>query len=206
MNASKSSAYYIVRVGCAFTFTHELGHILGMHHNIEQNQNQFYSYGHGLINTEGNVSTIMSYRQLPGSSQIYPKILFWSNGEQLYNGYSLGNSHTSDNRRVLLERAPIVSSFMPEPEVIKPVLNIQSAYCLGQNFANWTSVPNAQFYQVWFSASGGASEGVLLHSGEELSEFVSVPSEGQLAVRACDSASCGAFSNSIYVNYYSLCL
>lgn len=45
INASKELAYYIARVGCQYTFTHELGHVLGMQHNIEQSQNQFYSYG-----------------------------------------------------------------------------------------------------------------------------------------------------------------
>lgn len=148
----------------------------------------------------------MSYRQLPNSSQNHPRILYWSSDSEVFNGYSLGNSHTSNNRRVLIERAPIVASFMPEPQKLKPTLNVQSAYCLGQNFANWTSVPNTQFYQLWFTASDHISNGIILYSGGELSAFTSAPSSGRISVRACDAHSCGEFSNSVQVNYYPLCL
>ena len=48
-----------------YTFGHELGHNIGLLHNIEEGRNNYYSYGHGSYidkgNTPINFRTIMAY-------------------------------------------------------------------------------------------------------------------------------------------------
>ena len=43
-----------------FTFGHEVGHILGCSHNIEQTPNPFVSYGVGYLIPNTNERTIMA--------------------------------------------------------------------------------------------------------------------------------------------------
>ena len=84
---------------------HELGHNFGAHHNIEQDTNSYYPYGHGHLISAGNgvqgSTTILAYTRSGHSTRAN----YYSNPDQLYppTGTPLGVSGVSNNARLLME-------------------------------------------------------------------------------------------------------
>jgi peptidyl-Asp metalloendopeptidase len=76
IGASYSSAFTVVKASAfnQYTFTHELGHNIGLNHSD------------GYVNSSGGFRTIMAY----GS---YPRIRRFSNPNLTYNGYRTGSSY-----------------------------------------------------------------------------------------------------------------
>lgn len=106
-------AYNVVQVDRAtskYTFTHELGHIFSVSHNV-----QAYCGLEGLAACgyfNGVFNTIMGV-----SNNAYNRILYWSNPNLTYNGYSLGDS-VSNSAGMLNVMASIVANYRtgsPDP-------------------------------------------------------------------------------------------
>ena len=107
-HAASENAYAVVQRTCLernITAAHELGHILGADHQRELTLNFRYAYGHGHQNIAQGVRTIMAF---PCPKWDCRRINVWSGPG---DGGWLGNDETSNNRRVVSERAAIVAGF-----------------------------------------------------------------------------------------------
>jgi hypothetical protein len=93
INASYSSAFTIVKSSAfsQYTFSHELGHNLGLQHSD------------GYVNATGRFRTIIAY----GS---YPRIRRYSNPNLTYNGYRTGDS-SHNEASIVNNHATYMSNF-----------------------------------------------------------------------------------------------
>ncbi len=104
--------------GTAYSFGHELGHLMGAHHNRTAGGGTYaYSYGHKESSSPcGPWMTIMA------ESMDAKTIPFWSNPNETYcDGTVMGNSINEDNRRTLNDTAPYVANFLcglPRPSTV----------------------------------------------------------------------------------------
>lgn len=83
IKSSASTAFAIAKVSAfsAYTFTHELGHNIGLQHSD------------GYVNSSGGFRTVMAY----GS---YPRIRRFSNPSLTYNGYKTGDSDQNSSSKL----------------------------------------------------------------------------------------------------------
>ena len=86
-----SSAFNVVDRGCIsnFSFAHELGHNMGMHHDRANSSGTgvfSYSYGYGQ---PGGYRDTMAYQSACGSGAC-PRVNYWSSPDVTYNGNPLG--------------------------------------------------------------------------------------------------------------------
>ena len=106
-------AMSVVNYSCAtgyYSFAHEIGHIQGASHNVENSGGASFAYGYGYRNiaTSPAWRTIMSY----GCSTVAcPRLQYFSNPNINYNGLAMGTPSTNDNARVLNETAATVAGF-----------------------------------------------------------------------------------------------
>lgn len=102
IGSTAATAFAAVYWDCAtgyYSFGHEIGHLQSARHNPETDPTTTpYAYGHGYRYT-GSPSwrTIMAYDCTSGC----PRLNYWSNPNNLYNGVPMGTASTSDNARVL---------------------------------------------------------------------------------------------------------
>lgn len=124
IRANAASAFAIVHYDCAtgyYSFSHEIGHLQGARHNCEVDSSTTpYEYGHGY-QYNNDWRSVMSYNCPSGC----PRIPYWSNPNNNYNGVKMGNNCTSgsgcsqgrkccsNNVRVLNNTASIVAGFRP---------------------------------------------------------------------------------------------
>ncbi|MBD2019317.1 hypothetical protein H6F43_03855 [Leptolyngbya sp. FACHB-36] len=117
INAVNEKAFGVVRQDCAarggqYSFAHEVGHIQGARHNIEEDPKDVpYRYGHGYCYPPGGWRTIMSYDNCGSSTS---RKLFWSNPNQRYpnnGGAPRGTATRQNNTRVLNQTASKVANF-----------------------------------------------------------------------------------------------
>jgi len=106
------------------TFAHELGHLMGQTHNIEDTSGTGahpYSYGYRQPTTTG-FYTVMAYRLKDSSQQ---GIRYFSSPDVSYNGAPTGIANQSDNVRSLRQTMPIVGGFRTGPTVpvVRRVVN-----------------------------------------------------------------------------------
>jgi peptidyl-Asp metalloendopeptidase len=112
IRAGASSAFAVVDVtaGCTlkFTFTHEVGHLIGAEHNLsDASDPPSYPWAHGYIN--GNSwRTMMAYQK--GCSPC-TRLPYWSSPLITYGGAAMGTADKEDNARVLRENSRSVSEF-----------------------------------------------------------------------------------------------
>lgn len=106
IHASYDRAFAVVNYLCAvgnFSFAHELGHIAGGRHNIENDSNIYpYAYGHGYQSPVQTFRTIMSYNCAAGDC---PRVNYWSNPDSLYSGEVMGEVDISNITQVWDENA-----------------------------------------------------------------------------------------------------
>ncbi len=155
-NASKAFAVVKPSIGCQgkYTFTHEIGHIMGCNHDIiEHSGNNPYKYGHGYIHyVEDNPSiswrTMMSYATACRDTDYYcTRIPYWSNIVKTYNGIVMGDATYANNARVWNERAQTVSEFRLISDN-KTLTSSDNSSALYQNIRVTQSITTQNGYQV----------------------------------------------------------
>jgi peptidyl-Asp metalloendopeptidase len=111
LNSSASSAFSVTSYSCMtgyYSFAHEIGHNFGARHDPQTDPSTTpYAYGHGYRSPTNTWRTIMAYNCSPSC----PRINYWSNPAKTYNGQAMGTTATSNNARVLSERAATVAAF-----------------------------------------------------------------------------------------------
>lgn len=124
LGGSKSFAFFAASYSCIeenLTFAHELGHLLGCHHDTFVANNQKFPYGHGYVYKPGNWRTLMAYSDACASCV---RIQRWSNPNKIYRGVPLGTTNKEDNARVCKENLNKVAQF--EQPLNNAVLNNQN--------------------------------------------------------------------------------
>lgn len=133
--ANAATAFAAVRASCAtgyYSFAHEIGHLQGARHNIDIDPSTLpFADGHGYC--QPNVSfgwrTIMAYGCANGDG---PRIQYWSNPNNTYQGVAMGVAGSSNNVRVLNETDYTVANF--RSSAVPPPGNVWSlAYSWGCN-------------------------------------------------------------------------
>jgi hypothetical protein len=93
----KTEAFAVVKYDCAveaYSFPHELGHVLGAAHNKGDGGTGLYSYSYGWRSGAGAYRSLMSYP--PGT-----RLPVWSNPNVTYVGYACGDALDADNVKTL---------------------------------------------------------------------------------------------------------
>lgn len=107
----QEKAFVVVNQACFsyHSFQHEVGHLFGNRHNIEEDAEiQPAEHGHGYLLRGIRQRTIMSY---PTGCAVCSRIPRWSNPQQTLRGRPLGQSQTADESRVLRENAADIAAF-----------------------------------------------------------------------------------------------
>ena len=123
-NAFESSAFSVVKRSCMsaagkYTLAHELGHLMGAHHDWNDDSTGSVPYSHGHVQPTPAPGfawrTVMSYDDLC-TSQFFdcPRVLNWSNPNISIDGKATGIATTAspeDNHRQLIDSANTVANF-----------------------------------------------------------------------------------------------
>ena len=91
-----------------YSFGHEIGHLVGCHHDPFVDTNTAFPYGHGYVHPSNTWRTIMAYVNACGSC---PRLQYWSNPNVTYGGVPMGTVATHDNTRVWNERSNTIMAF-----------------------------------------------------------------------------------------------
>jgi hypothetical protein len=106
IGAVASSGFFVQNHTCStFTFVHEAAHLFGARHDNDPTTTPF-AYGHGYVNKTKNFRTIMAVNSNP-----QPRLGYFSNIDQTYNGGAMGTSRKNNNERVMAERAATMAAF-----------------------------------------------------------------------------------------------
>lgn len=195
---------------------HEIGHVLNGRHEIdcglsEPPQACGYVYDDG-VDPDGCVWQTMMGGYItcpfdfskPPSQQDNPRLARWSNPNVSYGGIPTGTS-LANMASALDVNMPYASGWTvnppPPPSTPNPISST-SWYCKGQNTVSWTAQTNATEYRLYKMGSYPS----LLYSGPNTQVNVNVASAGYVAAKACNISGCSAFSDQVYVTWYSICL
>lgn len=104
----KHSAFGVTVRTCipGHTFTHEIGHNIGCHHDPANAGNAIYPYSYGYRTPDNAYRSIMSYS--PGT-----RVNRWSGPNVQYLGYTMGVANSQDNARSIGDTRMTVSQFFP---------------------------------------------------------------------------------------------
>ncbi len=103
-------AYAIVRSDCyktPYVLLHEVGHLMGLSHNVESQPSALFNTGHGYQDPLRRFSTVMCANNPTGT------IPYFSSATRLYNGLPLGNAYKADSEALLRLHGPIVANYRP---------------------------------------------------------------------------------------------
>ena len=107
-----SVAFAIVRPGCLGSLAHELGHTMGLGHELgNANDNPFRPWAYGYYSCAGAFATIMAYPN--NCATATPRIPAYSDPTRTYGGVSVGIAGVADNARALRETTPLVEQYAP---------------------------------------------------------------------------------------------
>lgn len=165
-NLNDFEAYSVTKYGCMSggTFTHELGHTLGLDHNREDAAAHFIdsdAYNFGYYFQDGSFSTIGSIMSYEGSRRDY-----FSNPEVLYNGHAFGVFHDDDpensanNARMVRLNALAIAGYrdrpgeMPSPQAVSEVEGSLGSFPNGI-FVEWEPVAGAHYYRIYRGRRSG---------------------------------------------------
>ncbi len=106
LNAQYDRAFAVVNYTCAtgnYSFAHELGHLAGARHNIENDSTLTpFAYGHGFQSPSQTIRTIMAYNCELANC---PRVDYWSNPLVEFSSEYMGEFEVSNNARVWDETA-----------------------------------------------------------------------------------------------------
>lgn len=111
------NAFSVVERDCATTiqtFTHELGHNMGAHHDpfVATGDSTMFAYSHGYVDLVGKFRTIMAYPdQCSVAGLSCPRIVSFSSPLFTSGGHAIGTALTSDNSRTLSQTGNTVANF-----------------------------------------------------------------------------------------------
>lgn len=113
IGSTAATAFVAVYWDCAtgyYSFAHEIGHLQSARHDPKNDPTTTpYAYGHGYQYTKTpKWRTIMAY-DCAGTG--CPRLNYWSNPNNLYNGQPMGTATKNDNARVLNQTAVTVAGF-----------------------------------------------------------------------------------------------
>lgn len=210
LNASASYAFGVLTSYHSgnlneYTFAHEVGHIFGCAHNVEDAGSSAFAYGHGFRKTRTSwlipgFRTVMSY-ECSSSCSVIP---YFSSPNRSFMNTALGDTHTRNNERVIQENGVRVSNFRAAA-FIPSAPTISTWYeCGNLAFINWTAVSGADSYELYSEFSGYETR---IYSGSNTYFRMNVGTNTNvvLKVRACKGNVCGDFSNRIQLRYRSFC-
>ena len=135
LGGTKSYAFFVASYSCIesnLTFAHELGHLLGCHHDTFVDTNPKFTYGHGYVYKPGNWRTLMAYDDACATCTRIPR---WSNPNKTYGGVPMGTATKEDNARVCRENMDKVAQF--EKPLDNAILNNQNY--VNSLFANFSA-------------------------------------------------------------------
>jgi hypothetical protein len=112
IGATASTAFVAVYWDCAtgyYSFAHEIGHLQSARHDPANDPTTTpYAWGHGFqYNGSPKWRTIMAYDCTGGC----PRLNYWSNPSNLFNGHAMGTTSTNHNARVLNDTRATVAAF-----------------------------------------------------------------------------------------------
>ncbi len=142
-----------------WTFTHEIAHNFGSHHNIENaGGGAFRAYSYGYVDAVSGFRTVMSY---PGPCSGCPRILNYSNPASSFGGKPAGSTF-ANNARSLSEAFPVVASFRAGPTGVPgPPRDLRAAVSGLSSSISWappTSGGAATTYIGQAGSTPGASD------------------------------------------------
>lgn len=116
-----------------YTFSHELGHNMGLHHNRENASSSPYKpYGYGYRSPTQAFRTVMAYNCSPSC----PRVNFFSNPDIMFGAEAMGvavtESDSAHNAMALTDSANLVSNYRPALYDI----------AIGDTFLNSLSTPD----------------------------------------------------------------
>lgn len=112
VGARKSTAFGVVPYDCMITnlsLAHEVGHLFGADHDVDNNPRKIHTYGNGYAYPPGKWYTIMSYHTPCGSD--CERIVYYSNPDVNFNGEPTGTDSLENNARVIRDYNNILASF-----------------------------------------------------------------------------------------------
>lgn len=122
IGSTRNTAYFVVRRGCydQGSIAHELGHLLGAHHNVGAvgDVPPLYEWGHGYIKDSapgmgGGWSTLMA---MPSSCANWcPRILYFSDPLKKHHGQPRGDA-VSNNVAAILLNYGIMANYYDRPK------------------------------------------------------------------------------------------
>ncbi len=146
-----------------WTFTHELAHNFGSHHNVENAfGTPFRSYSYGYYNSAAGFRTLMSY---PGPCGGCPRILNYSNPEQTFGGRRTGSA-SANNARSLAEAFSLVAGFRDVPAGPPgPPQNVHATVTGIQSEITWTPPDTGGPVTTYIGQAGSTPGGSDIFNG-----------------------------------------
>jgi hypothetical protein len=133
----------------ALTFAHEVGHNMGAHHDpyVTGGDTGLFAYSHGYVDTVGKFRTIMAYSDRCFDVGIScPRIPFFSNPGQTFDGRPIGTASTSDNARTFRQSATTVSNLrqaLVGPPTLSTGVN-QTSFAVGDTLVASVTLDNPE--------------------------------------------------------------
>jgi hypothetical protein len=179
---SKNMAYSSSAIDCGYlTFTHELGHNMGLMHSRRQGDtsggHHVYGMGYGV---DYSFATLMAYAHLFNANHVYR----FSNPRQTCNGTACGNASTADSARSLSLMASQYPDYRPsrtdpdpdpEPDPELPVppqgANIIANPSFEEGLGGWSGAHGATLSGSGVRRHGGTQGVTVSNRGSYASGF-----------------------------------
>ena len=156
IQATQSTAFAVVSWTCisasSFTFPHELGHLQGADHDVDNDCDNIgytcgsYAYNHGYIAPNQAWRTIMAYK--PASCSLCTRVNYWSNPYVTYSdGQAMGTASTHYNTLVLDNTRYTIRDFRTLPAPAN-LTHANSGVANVKPTLTWNAVSGIDLYYV----------------------------------------------------------